>query len=184
VPTGHGERRRRDDAEAVAPDVAAPMAEAALLAGWIASRLDWKRYTTVKPSDGTGFQLKLEGHYEMVDLRIESEPTDDLVPGELTSVRLRAYGETGAAEFIIDRDGDEATAATNADGMTALLRRMTMETPREAQLLAAQLSSETHDPLYESALHAAIVFLASARAGEPPRERSVPVPRPVQEVGG
>ncbi len=184
VPTGHGERRRRDDAQAVAPDVAAPMAEAALLAGWIASRLDWKRYTTVKPSDGTGFQLKLEGHYEMVDLRIESEPTDDLVPGELTSVRLRAYGETGAAEFIIDRDGDEATAATNADGMTALLRRMTMETPREAQLLAAQLSRETHDPLYESALHSAIVFLASARAGEPPRERAVPVPRPVQELGG
>ena len=37
-----------------------------------------------------------------------------------------SLGETGAAEFIIDRDGDDAMLATNADGMTALLRRVPM----------------------------------------------------------
>ncbi len=184
VPTGHGERRRRDDAEAVAPDVAAPMAEPMLLAGWIASRLDWKRYRTVKPLDGQGFRLQLEGHYEMVDLRIEPEPTDELVPGELTSVRLRAYGETGAAEFIIDRDRDEATVATNADGMTALLRKMTMETPREAELLSAQLAGETRDQVYEAALHAAIVCLTAARSGQAPQGEAIPAPAQVQELGG
>jgi hypothetical protein len=54
----------------------------------------------------------------MVDLLVEPVPTDDLRPGELLSVRLRSLGETGAAEFIIDRDGDDAMVATNADGMT------------------------------------------------------------------
>ena len=37
------------------------------------------------------------------------------------SVRLRPHGETGAAEFIVDRPDAEATVVTNADGMTANL---------------------------------------------------------------
>ncbi len=183
VPTGHGSRRRRQDADAVAPDVAAPMAEPVLLAGWIASRLDWRRHRTVAPLDEGGFRLQLEGHYEMVDLRIEPEATDELVPGELTSVRLRAHGETGAAEFIIDRDRDEATVATNADGMTALLRKITMETPREAELLSAQLGADAPDPVYDAALSAAVVFLASAAPGAAATE-SIPAPAAVQELGG
>ena len=38
--------------------------------------------------------------------------------GELMGVKLRSLGETGAAEFIIERTGDVAVVATNADGMT------------------------------------------------------------------
>jgi glucose-6-phosphate dehydrogenase assembly protein OpcA len=184
TPTGHRRRRRRQDRNAVAPDVAAPMAEAVLLAGWIASRLDWRRYRTVRPLEDGGFGLQLEGHYEMVDLRIEPEATDELVPGELTSVRLRAHGEAGAAEFIIDRGRDEATVATNADGMTALLRTITMETPREAELLSAQLAGEPADPVYDAALRAAVVFLASARGGEGAGQPGLPAPAAVQELGG
>ncbi len=184
TPTGQGRRRRRQDVDAVAPDVAAPMAEAVLLAGWIASRLDWRRHTTMQAPEEGGFRLQLEGHYEMVDLRIEPEATDELVPGELTSIRLRAHGETGAAEFIIDRDRDEATVATNADGMTALLRKITMETPREAELLSAQLGGESGDPVYDAALRAAVVFLSAARGVEPAGPAEIPSPAAVQELGG
>ena len=84
-------------------------------------------------------------------------------PGHLVSVRLRSLGETGAGEFIIDRRGDEATVATNADGMTALLRLVPMETPTEAELLSAQLAMDVVDPVYEDALRAAGILLASAR---------------------
>jgi len=184
APTGHGRKRRRSDTDAVAPDVAAPMAEAILLAGWIASRLDWRRHRTVTPLADGGFRLELEGHYEMVDLRIEPEHTDELVPGELTSVRLRARGETGAAEFIIDRNRDEATVATNSDGMTALLRQITMETPREAELLSAQLGGRHRDPVYDAALHAAVVFLAAARSAEAAGPEPIVAPAAVQELGG
>jgi hypothetical protein len=78
-------------------------------------------------------------------------------------VRLRSLGETGAAEFIIDRDGDDAMVATNADGMTALLRRIAMPAPREPELLSAQLAVDVIDPVYEDALRAAAILLASGR---------------------
>ena len=53
--------------------------------------------------------------------------------------------------------------ATNADGMTALLRRVAMDSPREAELLSAQLTDEVVDPVYEDAMRAAAILLASAR---------------------
>ena len=146
-----------------APGVTSPMAQALLYAGWIATRLGWRRYRTVQPLQDGGFRLTLEGRHEMIELAIRPEPTGAVRAGELMSVRLRSLGETGAAEFIIDRTGDVAVVATNADGMTALLRRVAMETPREAELLSAQLTDDVVNPVYENALRAAAIILASAR---------------------
>jgi glucose-6-phosphate dehydrogenase assembly protein OpcA len=154
---------RHEEADEVSPGVAAPMAQALLYAGWISTRLGWKRHRTLEPLSDGGFRLRLEGKHEMVDLPIEPVPTDDVRPGELLSVRLRSLGETGAAEFIIDRDGDDAMVATNADGMTALLRRVSMDTVREPELLSAQLTVDMLDRVYEDALRAAAILLASAR---------------------
>lgn len=175
-----GHRGRRVAQDPVGK-VASPMAQAVLLAGWLAARLNWRRYRTLEAIADGGFRLRLEGAYEMVELRIEPEPREDLAPGELTSVHLRAYGETGAAEFIIDRAADEAVVATNADGMTALLRRVTMEPPNEAELLSQQLAANLRDPVYESALRAASIFLASARSAEAPGAHPV---HAAQELGG
>jgi glucose-6-phosphate dehydrogenase assembly protein OpcA len=139
------------------------MAQALLYAGWIATRLGWRRYRTVQPLQDGAFRLTLEGRHEMIDLAIRPEPTAAVRAGEVMSIRLRSLGETGAAEFIIDRTGDIGVVATNADGMTALLRRVGMETPREAELLSAQLTNDVVDPIYENALRAAAIILASAR---------------------
>jgi glucose-6-phosphate dehydrogenase assembly protein OpcA len=147
----------------VAPGVAAPMSQALLYAGWIATRLGWRRYRTLEPLADGRFHLRLEGRYEMVDLLVEPVETDEVRAGELLSVRLASVGEAGAAQFIVDRDGDGATVATNADGMTALLRRVAMEAPSEAELLSSQLTMDVIDPLYEDALRAAAILLASAR---------------------
>jgi glucose-6-phosphate dehydrogenase assembly protein OpcA len=183
VPEDHPRkpRKARDDS----PDeVASPMAQAALLAGWLAARLEWRRYRTLEPLTSRGFKLRLEGRHEMVDLQVEPEVTNRVAPGELTSVRLRAYGETGAAEFIIDRTGDEATIATNADGMTALLRRVVMETPQGAELLSSQLTANPKDPVYESALRAAVIFLAAARSSDTAAPASPVAASSPQELGG
>jgi glucose-6-phosphate dehydrogenase assembly protein OpcA len=160
---GRRRRRRRPTTGQLQPRVTSPLAGPVLYAGWIASRLDWRRNATSEPLTDGRLRLTLEGRYQMVDLRIEPVETDALTPGELLSVRLRAHGETGAAEFIIERSVDEAVVATNADGMTALLRRMPMEQATESELLSADLVSHAHDPIYEAALRAAAVFLASAR---------------------
>ena len=154
---------RHDEDEEVAPGVAAPMAQTLLYAGWIATRLGWRRHRTVEPLDDAGFRLRMEGKHEMVDLVVEPIATDAVRPGELLSVRLRSLGETGAAEFIVDRDGEDAMVATNADGMTALLRRVSMGTPRESELLSSQLTVDRADRVYEDALRAAAILLASAR---------------------
>jgi glucose-6-phosphate dehydrogenase assembly protein OpcA len=139
------------------------MTQALLYAGWIATRLGWRRHRTLEPLADGSFRLRLEGKHEMVELSVQPAPTAEVAEGELMSVRLRSLGETGAAEFIIDRTGDDAVVATNADGMTALLRRVVMETPAEAELLSAQLTTEVVDPVYEDALRAAAILLASAR---------------------
>ncbi len=149
------------------PGVTAPIAQAMLYAGWVASRLDWKRHAATQPLVDGSMALLLEGRYEMVDLRIEGEVVPDAPPGEVVSVRLQARGETGAAEFIVDRSGAEATVASNADGMTAQLRQVHMEVPAESEVLAASLVYDGHDAIYEAALATAADFLAAARpAGE------------------
>jgi glucose-6-phosphate dehydrogenase assembly protein OpcA len=155
-------KRHAEDAE-VAPGTSAPMTQALLYAGWIATRLGWRRHRTLTALDDGGFRLRLEGRHEMVDLSVAAVATDEVRPGELMSVRLSSLGETGAAEFIIDRERDQAAVATNADGMTALLRRVPMETPREAEVLSSQLTVDVADPVYEDALRAAAILLASAR---------------------
>lgn len=99
----------------------------------------------------------------MVELDLKPIATDDARPGDLVSVRLRSLGETGAAEFIIDREGEDAMIATNADGMTALLRRVSLEHRREPELLSSQLTVDVVDPLYEDAMRAAAILLASSR---------------------
>lgn len=154
---------RRDEDGEVAPGVAAPMAQPLLYAGWIATRLGWRRYRTTEPIGDGGFTLRLEGKHEMVDLIVEPVVTDAVRPGELMSVRLRSLGETGAAEFIVDRDGEDAMVATNADGMTAMLRRVSMPTPRESELLSSQLTADRADRVFEDALRAAAILLASSR---------------------
>ena len=154
---------REDEEDEIAPGVAAPMAQTLLYAGWIATRLGWKRYRTLEPLDDGGFRLRLEGPHEMVDLHVEPVVTEEVRPGELLSVRLRSHGETGAAEFIIDRGDEDAVVATNADGMTALLRRVGLDPDREPELLSSQLTVDSVDRVYEDALRAAAILLASAR---------------------
>jgi len=182
VPAAGSRRARRTGAETVMPTKLAPMAQPILIAGWLAARLGWRRNRTVEPLADGSMRLRLEGRHEMVDLRIQAEPTNELAPGELTSLRLRSYGETGAAEFIIDRSGDEATVATNADGMTALLRRITMDPSTEAELLSQQLIDDRGDPVYEDALRIATGFLAVARSEEP--ASAAASSSPAQELGG
>ena len=143
------------------------LAQPMLYAGWVASRLDWKRHATAEPLRDGAMRLVLEGKYAMVDLDVAGVDAPGVPAGELVSVRLRARGEMGAAEFIVDREGDEAVMASNADGMTALLRRVRMLPQPEPELLAAILTADSRDPVYEAAMRAAAVFLSSAgRTGE------------------
>jgi glucose-6-phosphate dehydrogenase assembly protein OpcA len=149
----------------ILPGVRSPAAGALLYAGWIATRLAWKRAAWREPMSEGGRRLVLEGRYEMVDLVIDPVPTSELPAGELLSVRLRAFGEAGSAEFIVDRFGPEATIASNADGMTANLRRIPLLPESEAEVLRRQLALDQRDLTYEDALRAAAILAATSRDG-------------------
>jgi glucose-6-phosphate dehydrogenase assembly protein OpcA len=142
----------------------APAAGALLYAGWIATRLAWRRAEWREPPAAGGLRLSLEGRYEMVDLVIEQVPTAAVPPGELVSVRLRAFGEAGAAEFIVDRPATEAVVVTNADGMTANLRRMPLAPESETEVLRRQLVVDQRDPVYEDALRGAVILISTQQA--------------------
>lgn len=148
---------------AAAEGVASPLAQSLLYAGWISTRLGWKRHRTLEALADGSFRLVLEGRHEMVDLVVAPEATDAVRAGDLLSVRMASRGETGAGEFIIDRKADDAAVATNADGMTALFRRVPMLPRGEAELLSAQLALDGSDSVYEDAMRAAGILLASAR---------------------
>ena len=134
--------------ERLGPGVTSPMAQALLYAGWIATRLGWRRHRTVATAPATaGFRLTLEGRHEMVDLVIEPEPTRDaaarrprVASGSARWARRAPASSSSTAPATI------AIVATNADGMTALLRRVAMETPSEAELLSAQLADGRRRP--------------------------------------
>jgi glucose-6-phosphate dehydrogenase assembly protein OpcA len=148
----------------VVPGRRSPAAAAFLYAGWIATRLAWRRAESRETQAGAGRRFSLEGRYEMVDLRIEPVPTAGVPPGELVSVRLRAFGEAGAAEFIVDRPTSEAAVVTNADGMTANLRRIPLEPESETEVLRRQLVLDQRDLVYEDALRAAVILLSTQEA--------------------
>ncbi len=99
----------------------------------------------------------------MVDVIVEPVRTSAVPPGELTSVRLRAFGEAGSAEFIVDRPEFEAAVVANADGMTAYIRRIPLLPESEAEVIRRQLSLDQRDLTYEDALRAAAI-LASTTA--------------------
>ena len=158
-PPGGPETQHEDE---VAPRVSSPMAQPLLYVGWLASKLGWRRAGPGTLSPDGGLEMRLESRYEMVDVTLTPLATADFDDGDLVSVSLRAYGEAGAAEFIVDRRETDAVVATNADGMTALLRTMTCESQSEAELLSQQLVVDRNDPTFEGALRAAAVFLAGA----------------------
>lgn len=138
-----------------------PAAAAMLYAGWIATRLAWRRAQWREPTVDGGLRLVLEGRYEMVNLVVEPVPTAAVPPGELTSVRLRAFGEAGSAEFILDRPATEATVVANADGMTAYVRRLPLLPESEAEVLRRQLVLDRRDLTYEDALRAAAIMAST-----------------------
>ncbi len=94
-------------------------------------------------------------------------PPTTLPPGDLLSVRLRALGETGAAEFIIDRDGDECGRGLERRRHDrAAAPRAAWSSRLESELLATSLVTDRHDAVYEAAIRAAAIFLAAARPAE------------------
>ncbi len=140
---------------------AGPSAAAYLYAGWLATRLGWRRVH--RTDDGPGDHLRLEGQYQMIEINLVPEANSEHRPGEILHLRLRAHGEAGSAEFLVDRTDDLAAVVSNEDGMTARMRHMVLPDESDADVLRRQLSAGHRDLVYEDALRAAAILLGEAR---------------------
>jgi len=121
-----------------------------LLAGWLATSLDWKIVSA--DSGPAGLRVRFQGRAGDVDLRI-TEATEAGFAGISSVELLTQSGET----FSVGRDPDSShPAAACADPARPAIRHsVPCEQPDEADLIVGELSFAGADRVYEQALRQA-----------------------------
>jgi glucose-6-phosphate dehydrogenase assembly protein OpcA len=144
-----------------APDAIAP--KALILAGWLASRLDWR--VTGQPSQAKAngarlFSLEKDGQAIVIEFQRVSH--EAVAPGGLARVELVAESEPRAV-FVAMRaeDGRNLETQKTLDAETRTMRVLAGGDMTAALLLAAELEILSHDRLYEEAVAKAVELLDS-----------------------
>lgn len=139
---------------------------AALLAGWLASLLDWKLKRAAAGAGGVVVAWFESPRQHPVEVAFRSVPHQGLSDGEPAAVRLDAVagGVTGA--MSIRRDPEEPTQVVERieTGEHHSLRQvLALESPDEGALLLRLLASAGKDPVYLAALQSAAELLRALR---------------------
>jgi glucose-6-phosphate dehydrogenase assembly protein OpcA len=137
---------------------------AALMAGWLASRLGW-RFKGSKAGKAGALAAHLEapaGH--PVDIAFRSAPGEGQVPGEVTAIRIQAAagGQTAKVEIERKGGGDTATLGVEVGEAAPIRQRLPMARAEEAELLVDLLVQGRIDRVYQRALGAASELLQAA----------------------
>ncbi|MGB9753331.1 glucose-6-phosphate dehydrogenase assembly protein OpcA [Roseiflexus castenholzii] len=120
---------------------------ALLLAGWLATRLNWR----ITERRGTGVALtRSDGS----DVLLEFDRVETASADSLASVALL----TADSRFTVTRSvsGDHLTACAMIDGLTPVKRAVHLPPLDTAALIADELRLAQHDPIYEAALRQAL----------------------------
>lgn len=128
-----------------APEEIAP--KALLLAGWLASRLDWALVDVKKNAGGTEFKLNCGADPIVVAFR-----RGPAGKSSITSVKLSARG--GAASFYVGLHSGGAKLQTEAriGADHSVGRLLTYERRSDAERLGSELAFPGRDRVYEAAL--------------------------------
>ena len=137
---------------------------AALLTGWVASRLGWR---LVRAAAGEGGIVV--GHYEhrghSLEVNFRSVAVSELVEGELSAVRVEASagGSTLGLELVRDPERRSRVRMRMRMGeLEALEEWRPIDTPTEAELLV-ELVVQRRDAVYAEALDQAADLLRAFR---------------------
>ena len=137
---------------------------AALLTGWLASRLGWKLTRAVGGAGGTVVaQYESGGH--AVEVQYRSVEAAHLGEGEVAAVRIEAGGGGATLHLELERRGDEpGRVRTRLElGESAPLEESRpMEARSPAQLLV-ELASQPRDRVYAASLESAAELLRALR---------------------
>ena len=135
--------------------------KAALLAGWIASRLGWEWVGGTFAGGGDEVRCRLRSGDRTIAMSLKRDAASDCNDGRISSVTINA--SHGAASFSAALSRDLARLATEARiGGTRTVGRVIDYIQRsEVESLARELDFVRRDAIYESALARAATMLAS-----------------------
>jgi glucose-6-phosphate dehydrogenase assembly protein OpcA len=126
-----------------------------LVAGWLASRLDWEPETTTTARGALDVLLAADrqaddGGSEEVVLQIRPRKESDALPGALLAVELTAGPSDAAATFTVRAGDSPACAITRAvlPGVREVERIAPLGQFDTAELLARELERPVADPVY------------------------------------
>jgi glucose-6-phosphate dehydrogenase assembly protein OpcA len=148
---------------------------ALLLAGWLATSLDWTPLEHAVSVEADAVRLHLRrpavgrgpDAIRIVTLELRPGAASPTAAPAITGLRLRALDGV-SADFRVERADDEAYAQTSAqvDGQPPICRLANCKTPSDAELLAAELRLLSRDQTFAAALRVAGAFAARLPAVE------------------
>jgi len=122
-----------------------PSSEAWLLAGWLASRLDW-------------------AHDAPPQIEVRTRSDAQVASGSLLAVRLHCAVDGRTAEVVVERSGENTqTRITVSDGLTAGGSVATPAAPLFA-LVGRELQESGEDPVYADAVRRGVRLASRASA--------------------
>jgi glucose-6-phosphate dehydrogenase assembly protein OpcA len=145
-----------------APEKVAP--QAFLIAGWLASRLQWKfadEQQTQKNSQTTSFNFRGKDDRD-IKLELNRVERGERKPGRLVEVELRANAETPAS-FRVARSADNLHLLTEAKlgSKTQRGRVLPVRNRSAAQLLSREVEILCNDQIYQEAVAMAARMIAA-----------------------
>lgn len=130
-----------------------------LLAGWLASRLDWKPEGSDFVDEWPSRDLHFSSNTGPVLVQLRRTEPFCGIPGQIHSVYITASGEP-EAHFDIHCGGDFqcVTVRTEIAGENPIEQAVPMEFPKLAKLLGQELEIPGHDKIFEETLTVASQF--------------------------
>ncbi len=148
----------------------APTAQSLLLAGWLASRLDWEPGRNAEETFSGAYRLRLRTGARETVLELRSEFARDARPGDVQGIYIEADDGEHRAAVDLSRASEQEHAFTSVslDGARPNERSVRFTSRSDAELLGDEIERLDADRVFEDAAEMAgrLAALLPANADE------------------
>lgn len=133
-----------------------------LLAGWLASSLDWRTPgSMVRTKDGWRVTLRAGISFEEREILLRlRQKALARYPGRILSVAMRSEGEGSPSTFSVERTSENMVQTySEFGGFSPVTRGVPASVFADEDLLSKELASLARDSIYESALRFAVSLM-------------------------
>jgi len=163
-------RRLRIERAVGAEGGVAPVAQSLLLAGWLASRLDWEPGRAAEQTFSGAYRLRLRSGGRDLVVELRGRLAASARPGEVQALALEADEDQHRIALEMSRPGEQEQAATSVsiDGAAPAERSVRLPVLSDAELLGDEIDRLDADRVFEDAAEMAgrLAALLPANADE------------------